>query len=75
MKKKCVLSLSFVISLLPMLLNQYGGKQGVQEITGLINLLSPIGILSVILFASAVMTAVYFVIDRKEEASGAETAG
>ena len=37
-----------------MLLNQYGGMKGVQEITGLINLLNPIGIISVILFISGV---------------------
>ena len=50
MKKKKVLSLCFVISLLPMLLNQYGGAKGVQEISGLINLINPIGIASAILF-------------------------
>lgn len=50
MKKKTILSLAFVTSLLPMLLNQYGGLKGVQEITGLINLCNPIGILSVVLF-------------------------
>ena len=44
MKKKSLLSAAFVISLLPMLLNQYGGRKGVQEITGLINLLNPIGL-------------------------------
>ena len=44
MKKKSLLSAAFVISLLPMLLNQYGGMKGVQEITGLINLLNPIGV-------------------------------
>ena len=33
-----------------MLLNQYGGRKGVQEITGLVNLLNPIGILAVTLF-------------------------
>ena len=54
MKKKCFLSASFVISLLPMLLNQYGGLKGVQEITGLINLLNPIGLLSVLLFLAGV---------------------
>ena len=54
MKKKTFLSIAFVISLLPMLLNQYGGMKGVQEITGLINLLNPIGIISVILFISGV---------------------
>ena len=44
MKKKILLTGAFVISLLPMLLNQYGGRKGVQEITGLINLLNPIGL-------------------------------
>ena len=49
-KKKVVISIAFVISLLPMLLNQYGGERGIQEITGLINLLNPIGIISVVVF-------------------------
>jgi len=56
MKKKVLLTAAFVISLLPMLFNQYAGVQGVQEITGLINLLNPIGIISVILFAVGVWT-------------------
>lgn len=50
MKKKTILTIAFLISLLPMLLNQYGGMKGVQEISGLINLLNPIGIISVLLF-------------------------
>ena len=50
MKKKLILSVAFAISLLPMLMNQYGGLKGVQEITGMINLINPIGILSVISF-------------------------
>ena len=54
MKKQCILSSAFLVSLLPMLLNQYGGMKGVQEITGMINLLSPnvfpIGIIAVVLF-------------------------
>ncbi len=54
MKKKALLSLTFIVSLLPMLLNQYGGLKGVQEITGLINLINPIGFISVILFAVGV---------------------
>ena len=37
-----------------MLPNQYGGRKGVQEITGLINLLNPIGIFSVALFVVGV---------------------
>lgn len=54
MKKKIKLTVAFLISLLPMLLNQYGGKKGVQEISGLINLLNPIGIISVLLFIMGV---------------------
>ena len=54
MKKKIIITISFIISLLPMLLNQYGGLKGVQEITGLINLLNPIGIISVLLFVIGV---------------------
>ena len=50
MKKKVILTIAFVISLLPMLLNQYGGMKGVQEISGLINLYNPIGIISVLFF-------------------------
>ena len=50
MKKKIILTVAFIISLLPMLLNQYGGLKGVQEIAGLINLLNPIGIVSIVLF-------------------------
>ena len=52
MKKKIILSIAFLISLLPMLFNQYGGLKGVQEITGLINLLNPIGIVSVMEYGS-----------------------
>lgn len=50
MKKKIMLSIAFIFSLLPMLLNQYGGGKGVQEISGLINLFNPIGIIAVLLF-------------------------
>lgn len=48
--KRVILTILFLMSLLPMLMNQYGGLKGVQEITGLINLLNPIGIISVLLF-------------------------
>lgn len=48
--KRIILTILFIMSLLPMLLNQYGGLKGVQEISGLINLFNPIGIISVILF-------------------------
>lgn len=54
MKKKIILTIAFFISLFPMLLNQYGGMKGVQEINGLINLLNPIGIISVLLFIMGV---------------------
>lgn len=37
-----------------MLMNQYGGLKGVQEITGMINLLNPIGITSVLVFIAGV---------------------
>ena len=32
MKKKIILTVAFIISLLPMLMNQYGGLKGVQVI-------------------------------------------
>ena len=54
MKKSATVTIAFAISLLPMLLNQYGGSRGVQEISGLINLYNPIGMLSIILFAVGV---------------------
>ncbi len=50
MKKEVILTIAFVISLLPMLLNQYGGMKGVQEISGLGNLFNPIGLVAVLLF-------------------------
>lgn len=48
--KKVILTILYFMSLAPMLLNQYGGLRGVQEISGLINLFNPIGALSIILF-------------------------
>ena len=50
MKKKVILTVVFVISLLPMLLPQYGGMKGVSEISGLINLTSLLGVASVVFF-------------------------
>ena len=47
-RKKVILSFLFLISLSPMLLNQYGALKGVQEISGIINLINPIGLLSFI---------------------------
>ena len=54
MQKKLILSVAFLFSLLPMLLNQYGGMKGVQEISGLINLTNPIGMTALVLFAIGV---------------------
>lgn len=54
MKKKIKLTIAFLVSLLPMLLNQYGWMKGVQEISGLINLLNPIGIISMLVFFAGV---------------------
>ena len=54
MKKKIILSVAFVISLLPMLMNKYGGMRDVQKIIGMINLLNPLGIISVVLFVIGV---------------------
>ena len=50
MKKKLILTAAFVISLAPMLLSQYGGMRGIQEISGLINLTNPIGLFALVLF-------------------------
>ena len=55
MKRKVFMSVCFFVSLLPMLLNQYGAAKGVQEITGLINLLNPIGIVSVLMFLMSML--------------------
>ena len=54
MTKKSTLTVIFMLSLLPMFLNQYGGCRSVQEITGLINLLNPISIVSIIAFFTGV---------------------
>lgn len=54
MKKKIILTVAFIISLAPMLLSQYGGMRGVQEISGLMNLTSPIGLLALVLFVVGV---------------------
>lgn len=50
MKRKLFLTIAFVISLIPMLTNQYGGIRGVREISGLNNLWNPIGLISIALF-------------------------
>lgn len=50
MKQKIIITIAFAISLAPILLSQYGGMRGVQEISGLINLTNPIGLLALVLF-------------------------
>ena len=64
MKRKVFMSVCFFVSLLPMLLKQYGAAKGVQEITGLINLLNPIGIVSVLMFLMSILC------DFKKQISG-----
>lgn len=49
-KRKVMLSACFLISLLPMLMNQFGGFRDVQEISGIINLTNPIGLISAFIF-------------------------
>ena len=48
--KQVILTILFIMSLMPMLLYQFDGMRGVQKISGLIILLSPITIVSIILF-------------------------
>ena len=49
-KTRVILAIAFGMSLIPVLLPQYGGCRGVQEISGIVNLLNPIGILSGLAF-------------------------
>ncbi|UKI58248.1 MAG: hypothetical protein L6V81_02080 [Clostridium sp.] len=51
--KQVILTILFIMSLMPMLLYQFGGMRDVQEISGLIILLSSITIVSIILFFSS----------------------
>lgn len=53
--KQVILTILFIMSLMPMLLYQFGGMRGVQEISGLIILLSPITIISIILFLFGIL--------------------
>ena len=64
MKKKTILAILFVVSLSPMLLNQYGGMKGVQEISGIINLTNPIGLLSIVIFVIGLFTDEWIKIGR-----------
>lgn len=50
MRKKIFLTAAFIVSLIPMIANQYGTFRGVNEVSGLINLWNPIGIIAVIVF-------------------------
>ncbi len=50
MKKRVVLTILFLLSLSPMLLYQFGHGRGIVEISGWLNLFSPIGIVSTLLF-------------------------
>lgn len=50
MKKKILLSVIFVLSLIPMCFSQYGGAKGVEEVSGIINLTNPIGFTAIILY-------------------------
>ena len=50
MKKKILLSVIFLFSLIPMCFSQYGALKGVQEVSGIINLTNPIGFIAVILY-------------------------
>ena len=50
MKKKILLSVIFILSMIPMCFSQYGTIKGVQEVSGIINLTNPIGFIAVILY-------------------------
>lgn len=50
MKKKIILSVVFILSLIPMCFSQYGQLKGVQKTSGIINLINPIGFVAIILF-------------------------
>ena len=50
MNKKMILSIVFILSLIPMLFSQYGTIKGVQEASGILNLTNPIGIIAIILY-------------------------
>lgn len=50
MRKKIFLTAAFIVSLIPMVANQFGLYRGVNEVSGLINLWNPIGIIAVIVY-------------------------
>ena len=54
MKKKMLLSIIFILSLIPMCFSQYGSAQGVEEASGIINSTNPLGIIAVILYFAGI---------------------
>lgn len=54
MKKKMLLSIIFILSLIPMCFSQYGSAKGVEEVSGIINLTNPLGIIAVILYFAGI---------------------
>ena len=54
MKKKMLLSIIFILSLIPMFFSQYGSAKGVEEVSGIINLINPLGIIAVILYFAGI---------------------
>ncbi|MEG2645952.1 MAG: hypothetical protein RSA08_02855 [Clostridia bacterium] len=50
MHKKIILTTAFIISLLPVFLNQFGSCRGVQEVMAIGVVLSPIGIFSITMY-------------------------
>ena len=54
MKKKMLLSIIFILSLIPMCFSQYGSAKGVEEVPGIINLTNPLGIIAVILYFAGI---------------------
>ena len=55
MKKKMLLSIIFILSLIPMCFSQYGSAKGVEEVSGIINLTNPLGIVAVILYFAGIL--------------------
>ena len=54
MKKKMLLSIIFILSLIPMCFSQYGSAKGVEEVSGIINLTNSLGIIAVILYFAGI---------------------
>ena len=54
MKKKMLLSIIFILSLIPMCFSQYGSAKGVEEVSGIINLTNPLRIIALILYFAGI---------------------